>query len=130
MKSNNVSEAAPNVNWELLFANKWPIVTKVLVKKRSTLWWDITVQEDFLDEDWLENFRVRKSTFHMICLHLQPYLRSSPNPIRNPMSVEKNVCYCFIILGSCREYRVVANQFGSNKCVVHKCVYFVVLAII
>ena len=34
---------------------------------RSVVWWERVVLGTFTDRDWIENFRVSKKTFYMLC---------------------------------------------------------------
>ena len=42
---------------------------------RSTHWWDDVVLKTFTEEDWVENFRVSKHTFHYVCAQLSPQIK-------------------------------------------------------
>lgn len=99
------------------------------VKERSKDWWERVVRFHFREEDWLENFRMSHATFKFICQRLEPYLKHSKKFVRAPISVEKQVAIALYKLTSCAEYRVVANQFGTHKTTVHRCVYKVCEAI-
>lgn len=90
------------------------------VKQRSSDWWNRIVQKHFTEEDWLSNFRMTSNTFKYICNRLRPHLLPKENYVRQPL---KKVAIAIYKFASCAEYRVIANQFGTNKCVVHKCIY-------
>lgn len=83
----------------------------------------------FTDQDWLDNFRMFKSTFDYLCSQL--FFELSPNSlaIRPSLSVEKKVAIAVFKLSSCSEYRVVGNLFGVHKSTVYTCVYQVCKAI-
>lgn len=100
------------------------------VKTRSSDWWERIVKNEFLEEDWLENFRCGSSTFKFLCQRLDKHLKPKDNTVRKPLSVEKKVAITLYKFASCAEYRVIANQFGTHKCIVHKCVYQVTDAIL
>lgn len=94
-------------------------------RKRSTEWWDVVVQ-NFDDEEWLENFRVRKGTFDFICDHVRGVLAPHPRPVIKQfhgLSVEKIVAIALYKLAHVAEYKVIGNQFGVHKSTVHNCVY-------
>ncbi|XP_034936462.1 protein ALP1-like [Chelonus insularis] len=102
------------------------------MKNRNAFWWEVTVKRHFDDNDWIETFRMRKSTFYYICEELRPMLEPSRpimKPPRKPLSVDKKVGVVLYYLASCCEYRVVANLFGIHKSNVLKCMHEVVGAI-
>jgi hypothetical protein len=92
------------------------------IKFRSSDWWDRIVAEHFTQEDWLSNVRMSADTFKYLCNRLKPHLCAQDNWVRQLLTVEKKVAIALYKLASCAEYRIVANQFGTNKCVVHKCI--------
>ncbi|XP_060854937.1 uncharacterized protein LOC132932573 [Metopolophium dirhodum] len=100
------------------------------MKNRSSDFWDRIVNSNFEEEDWLENFRMSKETFQLMCFKLNDFLKPSENAVRQPLSVEKKVAIALYKLASCAEYRVVASLFGVHKSSVHNCVYDVCIAII
>lgn len=63
------------------------------MKTRSKHWWEIIVNNHFLNDDWLECFRMKHTTFQFICDKLQSELRSViPFLVsREPLSVEQKV---------------------------------------
>ncbi|XP_031327606.1 protein ALP1-like [Photinus pyralis] len=69
-----------------------------------------------------------KSSFLWLCDQLRNRLLPCENYVktREPVSVEKQVAITLYFLGSCAEYRVVANAFGVHKSTVWKCVHRVV----
>lgn len=93
------------------------------MKVRSADWWSRIVQKNFLEEDWLENFRISRPTFEYICNRLRKYLAPAETQVREPTSVEKQVAVALYKLASCAEYRIIANQFGISKSSVHKYLY-------
>ncbi|XP_071576487.1 uncharacterized protein [Temnothorax nylanderi] len=101
------------------------------MKARSSDFWERIVLTEYLDEDWLETFRMEKSVFDYICdkLHnrLQPAI---PFLVaRVPISVQKAIAVTIFYLASCCEYRVVGHLFGIHKTSVWRCVHKVVEAI-
>ncbi|KYN06192.1 hypothetical protein ALC62_02865 [Cyphomyrmex costatus] len=101
------------------------------MKTRSKHWWKIIVPNHFLNEDWIESFRMKRTTFQFICDELRselcpatPFLVS-----REPLSVELKVAVTLYYLASCCEYRVVANIFGIHKTSVWRCLHNTVDAI-
>lgn len=101
------------------------------MKTRNKHWWKIIVPNHFLNEDWLECFRMKRTTFQFICDELGSELRPAiPFLVsRKPLSVEQKVAITLYYLASCCEYRVVANIFGVHKTSVWRCVHDTVDAI-
>lgn len=89
-------------------------------KERVTDWWDIQVQRRFTEEDWLENFRMKKSTFQYICEKVKIEMSPKRKTVRDPIPLEKRVAIAIFKMASVCEYRVVANLFGVHKTTVAK----------
>uniref|UniRef100_A0A8C3HP06 Putative nuclease HARBI1 n=1 Tax=Chrysemys picta bellii TaxID=8478 RepID=A0A8C3HP06_CHRPI len=81
----------------------------------STEWWDHIVMEVWDDEQWLQNFRMRKATFMGLCEELAPTLRCKDTRLRAALPVEKRVAIAIWKLATPDSYRSVANQFGVGK---------------
>ncbi|XP_061444666.1 uncharacterized protein LOC133366041 [Rhineura floridana] len=84
-------------------------------RPRSTEWWDHTVLETWDDNQWLQNFRMRKSTFLELCGQLSPALQRQKTRMRIPLSVEKRVAIALWKLATSVCYRDVGNQFGVGR---------------
>uniref|UniRef100_A0A8D0DHI9 DDE Tnp4 domain-containing protein n=1 Tax=Salvator merianae TaxID=96440 RepID=A0A8D0DHI9_SALMN len=84
-------------------------------RPRSTEWWDRTVLETWDDEQWLQNFRMRKATFLELCARLAPALQRQKTRMRIPLSVEKRVAIALWKLATSVCYRDVGNQFGVGR---------------
>uniref|UniRef100_A0A8C3H4R0 DDE Tnp4 domain-containing protein n=1 Tax=Chrysemys picta bellii TaxID=8478 RepID=A0A8C3H4R0_CHRPI len=67
------------------------------------------------DEQWLQNFRMRKATFMGLCEELAPTLRRKDTRLRAALPVEKRVASAVWKLATPDSYRLVANQFGVGK---------------
>ena len=39
--------------------------------ERSSMWWENIVGRNFIEEDWLSNFRMSKKTFNFLCNELR-----------------------------------------------------------
>jgi len=89
------------------------------------------VLTEYLDEDWLDTFRMKKSIFDYICDKLQDRLQLAlPFLIaREAIFAQKAIAVIIFYLASCCEYRVVGNLFGIHKTSVWRCVHKVVKAI-
>ncbi|XP_053876904.1 uncharacterized protein LOC128833047 [Malaclemys terrapin pileata] len=85
------------------------------VRETSTEWWDHIVMEVWDDEQWLQNFRMRKATFMGLCEELDPTLWRKDTRLRAALPVEKQVAIAIWKLATPDSYRSVANQFGVGK---------------
>ena len=36
-------------------------------------WWETVVLKTFTEDDWVENFRLSRATFHMLCERIEVY---------------------------------------------------------
>lgn len=89
-------------------------------------WWEQVALKEFGPQDWLENFRLPKSTFLHICDQLRPKLCH-----RNThLSPEKKVALALWRLATNIECHVAASLFGVRPLVVLKCVKEVCQAVI
>ncbi|XP_065420744.1 uncharacterized protein LOC135974969 isoform X2 [Chrysemys picta bellii] len=84
-------------------------------RETSTEWWDHIVMDVWDDEQWLQNFRMRKATFMGLCEELAPTLRRKDTRLRAALPVEKRVAIAIRKLATPDCYRSVANQFGVGK---------------
>ncbi|KAM9143899.1 uncharacterized protein ACDP82_007612 [Pangshura tecta] len=84
-------------------------------RETSTEWWDRIVMHGWDDEQWLQNFRMRKSTFLELCAELAPALRRKDTRMRAALTVEKRVAIAVWKLATPDCYRSVAKQFGVGK---------------
>lgn len=92
-------------------------------KVRSRDWWDRVVMMEFTDEDWRENFRMGRAAFDRLCKIVEPHMSPDINCVRAPVPLQMRVAMALYKLGSCGEYRLMANQFGVHKSTVKKFVY-------
>ncbi|XP_063070484.1 uncharacterized protein LOC134461506 [Engraulis encrasicolus] len=89
------------------------------MRVRSKDWWERVVLLEFDDEEWRQNFRMCRRAFMDLC-EMVPYMEPADNPVRPPIPLVMRVAIVIYKLGSCCEYRVVANQFGVHKATVIK----------
>ncbi|KAM7151325.1 uncharacterized protein RBU57_012021 [Macrochelys suwanniensis] len=85
------------------------------VRETSTEWWDHIVMQVWDDEQWVQNFRMRKATFMGLCEELAPALRRKDTRLRAALMVEKRVAIAIWKLATPDCYRSVENQFGVGK---------------
>ncbi|XP_051168730.1 putative nuclease HARBI1 [Leptopilina boulardi] len=93
-------------------------------------WWEEIVPQ-FTSDDWIENFRMNKSTFEYICKELNSELKPKFNQLqpREPVDVRKQVAIGIFLYASSCEYRVVAHLFGLHTTTVRKHIHRVTKAI-
>ncbi|XP_050802650.1 uncharacterized protein LOC127047838 [Gopherus flavomarginatus] len=84
-------------------------------QETSTEWWDHIVMEVWDDEQWLQNFRMRKATFMGLCAELALNLRRKDTRLGAALPVEKQVAILIWKLATPDSYRSVGNQFGVGK---------------
>uniref|UniRef100_A0A8C3THD7 DDE Tnp4 domain-containing protein n=1 Tax=Chelydra serpentina TaxID=8475 RepID=A0A8C3THD7_CHESE len=75
----------------------------------------VGVMQVWDDEQWVQNFRMRKATFMGLCEELAPTLRRKDTRLRAALTVEKRVAIAIWKLATPDCYRSVANQFGVGK---------------
>lgn len=99
--------------------------------ERSSDFWNRIVNIHYTPKEWIETFRMSKTTFLQLCNLLRDELEPLPQYLqpREPISVEKQVAVALYKLASTCEYRVVGNVMGIHKSSVKKCLYRVVKAI-
>ena len=78
-------------------------------KERSTDWYDRIVLQTFTDEQWVENFRMRRQTFNEVCRILEPDLSPKDSTVRDAIDVQKQVAVTLYWLATSSEYRTVGN---------------------
>jgi hypothetical protein len=96
---------------------------------RSTEWYNKTVLNDFSDEDWYENFRMKRENFFKLCSKLEHALAPASKTVEEPLELTKKVAIAIYWLASTAEYRTIGNLFGVAKSTVHECVHQVCDAI-
>lgn len=95
----------------------------VWMKVRSKDWWQRVVLLEFSDLEWKLNFRMSRRSFTRLCELVEGFMAPEEETVRNPIPLIMRVAIVLYKLGSCAEYRVVANQFGVHKSTVKKFVY-------
>ncbi|XP_075762331.1 uncharacterized protein LOC142819396 [Pelodiscus sinensis] len=95
----------------------------------SSDWWDRLVMEIWDDQDWLRNFRMRKTTFQELCTWLAPALQRQDTHLRPAIPLEKRVAIALWKLATPDSYRSVGHQFGVGRSTVGAVLMEVVRAI-
>ena len=59
----------------------------MLVEKGQTsAWWDMFLNNEVMDSDWLENFRMSKTNFQELVNILRPYFKKQITRMKKPIS--------------------------------------------
>ena len=98
-------------------------------KTRSQTWWNDVVEGNFSDEQWQENFRMTRETFHTLCEEIRPFLPENLAPVRKPIDLRHKVAIAMYWLASVAEYRTIGNLFGVATSTAWRCVHTVCNAI-
>ena len=85
------------------------------MKERSGHWWDRIVNDSFTAQDWLDNFRVSRSTFLYLCNKLKPSISKQDTIMRKAIPTEKRVALTLWFLATGSEYRTIGHLFGVAK---------------
>ncbi|XP_062386837.1 uncharacterized protein LOC134075340 [Sardina pilchardus] len=93
------------------------------MKVRNKEWWEKVVLLEFADDEWLQNFRMKRQSFMKLCELTEDFMAPEEVTVRAPIPLTMRVAVVLYKLGSCAEYRVIANQFGMHKSTVKKFVY-------
>jgi hypothetical protein len=83
----------------------------------------------FDDDQWIENFRMKRETFASLCRDLEASLAPSDHAVRDIVDVQKQVAITLYWLASSAEYRTIGNLFGVGKSTVCSIVHKVCEAI-
>lgn len=97
-----------------------PPPSRQWIRDRSGHWWQHVVPY-FTPREWLENFRMTKSTFEYLCDQLRPFIQRQHTRLRSPLSVDRRVAITLWTLATPAEYRTIGHLFGvawSTVCVV------------
>ena len=81
-------------------------------------WWNRVVLETFTEQDWLEKFRMSRSTFQFLCEKLKSSIERQDTQFRRALCVEHRVAITLWCLATCCEYRTIAHLFGVARCTV------------
>ena len=87
-------------------------------KERSGIWWEETVLKAFVDKDWIENFRMSRSTFMYLCNEIREEIQKNDTVMRKACSVEKRVGISLWFLSCGSDYRTIGHLFGVSKSLV------------
>ena len=90
----------------------------IWAQPRCHAWWQ-HVCDNWTERDWLLNFRMRRTTFHILCDSLHPKLTRQDTTYRQAVPVELRVAICLWRLATNLELRSLSHLFGvglSSAC--------------
>ena len=70
------------------------------------------------EDDWVENFRLSRATFHMLCERIEVYIKRQNTQFHRCICVEHHVAITLWTLATCSEYRTIGHLFGVARCTV------------
>ena len=82
----------------------------------------------FRDDQWMENFRITKATFEILCDDLCPSFPDQARSVQEQLQLNHRVAIAVYLMAFFAEYRTIANLFGVGKSTVHKCTHDVCTA--
>ena len=103
----------------LMFVMMIAIVTSNLASERtvwtvtrSSRWWEDVVCGSFTSEQWLENFRMSRSTFQYLCDKVRSMIDTR---LRKAVPTDKRVAITLWFFATGADYRTIAHLFGVSK---------------
>lgn len=99
----------------LLFCCSASLLTPVRAHERSSMWWENIVGCNFMEEDWLANFRMSKNTFNFLCNELRHHITRNDTVMRKAISVEHRIAIALWYLASNADFRTISHLFGVSK---------------
>lgn len=88
---------------------------------RSNHWWEHVVNEEFDEEEWMQNFRMSRATFTMLCDKLRPYSSKKDTRLRKCIAMERRIALCIWRLATNSSYREIGHLFGvstASACII------------
>ena len=89
---------------------------------RTSAWWGNFVSHVVLPQEWIENFRMSRSSVLKLSEELRPYIEGKATRMRQPVDVVEKVACTLYYLSDEGRMRKTANAFGISKQVVSKIV--------
>ena len=84
-------------------------------KGRTSGWWDKFLNIEVMDSDWLENFRMSKTSFEELVKILRSYLEKQVTRMRKPISTDCQIASFLHYIRDVARYRKTANVFGISR---------------
>ena len=91
------------------------IERSIWVRPRSSDFWEYIINRTFNENDWYENFRMRKETFLYLCSELRVYIEKENTQLRRAIPVELRLAITIWFLSTGTEYRVLGHLFGVSR---------------
>jgi hypothetical protein len=86
------------------------------MKPRLHLYWDRVLHgEQWIESDWLENLRMSRQTFLMICERLRSQIERYDTRLRRSVPVTERVAITLWKLATVVEYRTLREEFGVGR---------------
>ncbi|GAA0162146.1 hypothetical protein LIER_18305 [Lithospermum erythrorhizon] len=92
------------------------------MKNRSKAWWEQIDSSHCPEEEFKKAFRMRKSTFEMICRELEHVVNKKDTMLRQAIPVRQRVAVCIWRLATGEPLREVSKRFGLGISTCHKLV--------
>ena len=84
-------------------------------KGRTSAWRDKFLNNEVIDSDWFENFRMSKTSFEELVNILRPYLEKQVTRLRKPILAECQIASFLYYISDEARYRKTANAFGISR---------------
>lgn len=97
--------------------------------ERSTDWWERVVLGTYTDRQWIDDFRMTKNTFFLLCRQLRPYVTKKQSKFCKTISHVHRVEIAVYQFASGANFRTVGNLFGVSRATVCLAVHSVTNAI-
>lgn len=101
-------------NAKTAIATYQPKLKSVWVKPKSKEWFDMVVPS-WSDEEFRQNFRVRRSTFQLLADELKPFIQKEDTNMRKCVTVNMRLAVTLWRLGTNIEFRSIGHLFGIGK---------------
>ncbi|XP_020228891.1 protein ALP1-like [Cajanus cajan] len=128
-RSTNNSTAFDDTNSAATSSSGTAPQRRLWVKDRSKDWWERCNHPDFPESEFRRCFRMSKSTFDMICQHLDSAVTKKNTMLRDAIPVRQRVAVCIWRLATGDPLREVSKRFGLGISTCHKLVLEVCSAI-
>ncbi|XP_040275426.1 protein ANTAGONIST OF LIKE HETEROCHROMATIN PROTEIN 1-like [Bufo bufo] len=92
--------------------------------------WSTMMEKALTSSDWIESFRVTKSTFVYLCDQLRPVIEKMDSNVRHTLPAEVRLAMTLWRLGSSCEYRAIEKIFGVSHSTICKVVRDVCQAVV
>ncbi|XP_056409616.1 uncharacterized protein LOC130330970 [Hyla sarda] len=118
------------VLWTSQLLSSWEVSSSVNIEERqgiygnarSSLLWNSVIEKAFTNFDWIESFRMTKSSFCYLCDQLRPVMENIDSETLQAIPVEVRLAMTLWRLGSSCEYRTIEKIFGVSRSTISKVV--------